>query len=113
MLRLGCLFPCFPPFRSRDEFLLLYGVTRCISWSDSHEVTTFLTLDTEDIYSCLYGLLCLVRRIYPWLYGLVCFVQINASLQVNLHLTQCIDCPPGQNKETVVKRWPLVNSVRL
>ena len=25
--------------------------------------------------------------IYPWLYGLVCFVQINASLQVNLHLT--------------------------
>ena len=84
--------PCFlvsRPFRSRDEFLLLYGVTRCISWSDSHEVTTFLTLDTEDIYSCLYGLLCLVRRIHPWLYGLVCFVQINASLQVNLHLTQC------------------------
>ena len=26
--------------------------------------------------------------IYPWLYGLVCFVQINGSLQVDLHLTK-------------------------
>ena len=58
--------PCFlvsRPFRSRDEFLLLYGVTRCISWSDSHEVTTFLTLDNVYIL-CFYGLLGLVRRIY-------------------------------------------------
>ena len=47
--------PCFlvsRPFRSRDEFLLLYGVTRCISWSDSHEVTTFLTLDNVYILVC-------------------------------------------------------------
>ena len=39
-----CWVPCFLVyrlFRSRDEFLLLYGVTRYISWSDSHEVTTF------------------------------------------------------------------------
>ena len=81
--------PCFlvsHPLRSRDEFLLLYGVTRCISWSDFHEVTTFLKLDNVYILVCTD---CLVFSTYsdPWLYGLVCFVQINASLQVDLHLT--------------------------
>ena len=45
------------------SFLLLYGATRYISWSDSHEVTTFLTLDNV-LDPCLYGLLGLVRRIY-------------------------------------------------
>ena len=40
------------PFRSLEEFLLLNGVTRCISWSDSHEVTTFLTLDNVYILVC-------------------------------------------------------------
>ena len=40
------------PFRSRDEFLLLYGVTRYISWSDSLEVTTFLKLDNVYIFVC-------------------------------------------------------------
>ena len=47
--------PCFLvscPFRSRDEFLLLYGVTRYTSWSYSHEVTTFLTLDNVYILVC-------------------------------------------------------------
>ena len=47
--------PCFlvsRPFRSRDEFLLLYGVTRYISWSDSLEVTTFLKLDNVYILVC-------------------------------------------------------------
>ena len=64
VLRLGSLFSCFPPFLDHVmSFLLLYGVTRCISWSDSHEVTTFLTLDNVYIL-CLYGLLGLVGRIY-------------------------------------------------
>ena len=39
-------------FRLRDEFLLLYGVTRYTSWSYSHEVTTFLTLDNVYILVC-------------------------------------------------------------
>ena len=34
------------------SFLLLYGVTRYITWSDSHEVTTFLTLDNVYILVC-------------------------------------------------------------
>ena len=34
------------------SFLLLYGVTRYLSWSDSHEVTTFLTLDNVYILLC-------------------------------------------------------------
>ena len=34
------------------SFLLLYGATRYISWSDSHEVTTFLTLDNVYILVC-------------------------------------------------------------
>ena len=40
------------PFRSLEEFLLVNGVTRCISWSDSHEVTTFLTFDNVYILVC-------------------------------------------------------------
>ena len=47
--------PCFfvpRPFRLRDEFLLLYGVTRYISWSDSHKVTTLLRLDNVYIHVC-------------------------------------------------------------
>ena len=77
--------PCFlvsRPFRSRDEFLLLYGVTRCISWSDSHEVTTFLTLDNVYILVCT-DCLVLSDVYIPLVVRIGCFVQINASLQVD------------------------------
>ena len=55
------------PFRSRDEFLLLYGVTRYTSWSYSHEVTTFLTLDNVYILVCTDCLVFSDVYIYPWL----------------------------------------------
>ena len=53
VVRLSSLFFLFPAvFGLRDEFLLLYGVTRYTSWSYSHEVTTFLTLDNVYILVC-------------------------------------------------------------
>ena len=53
MVRLSSLFFFVSRrFRLRDEFLLLYGVTRYTNWSYSHEVTTFLTLDNVYILVC-------------------------------------------------------------
>ena len=38
--------------------------------------------------------------IYPWLYGLVCLVQINARLQVDLHLTLSLSSETFETKMT-------------
>ena len=42
----------FPALLDHVMSLLSYGVTRCNSWSDSHEVTTFLMLDNVYILVC-------------------------------------------------------------
>ena len=71
----------------------MYGVTRCISWSDSHEVTKFLTLDNVYILVCT-DCLVLSDVYIPLLVRIGLFVQIKASLQVDCIL-QLLRFPVG------------------
>ena len=60
----------------------MYGVTRCISWSDSHEVTTFLTLDNVYILVCT-DCLVLSDVYIPLVVRIGLYCPNKASLQVD------------------------------